>query len=201
MLLLAALHGTAAAESSWRVDASARGIASVEVEGATQMRRGVVPDLAVRAQRAYGNFLIGGTIGAGFPAFYGHHEASASIDLDHVLRRPFCELVPDDDASIPTQHCDGLRWSVGAGIDSGVGMFYFDAPPETSSSSDALLYWGPFARVRLQVHALSVLSTGRAVGLVFGISLAVANARYMTTGTDVGIRLEPAAELGLSLLL
>jgi hypothetical protein len=40
------------------------------------------------------------------------------------------------------EQCDA-RFVLSGGIDAGIALFHFDAPPELSASSDALLYWGP----------------------------------------------------------
>jgi hypothetical protein len=184
-ILLAVCSGTNAdADPTWRLDLSARGIASVELDNsATMTRDGVVPAMSARVERRIGNLYVGGTFGGGMPAWYGKAEALGSIDCEHVLS--------DGDA----------RWAFDAGMDAGVGLLYFDAPPETSPTDNALLYWGPLARARLQLHVMQVMPNARAVGLVVGASTAVTSARYMSPGSGTGLRLEPELELGLTMRL
>lgn len=199
-LALLLLPLTAHAEPRWRLDLSARGIASLELDSsATQMRDGIVPAASVRALRRYGSVQIGGTISAGFPAWYGRTEASLSIDHELALAEPTCELVANE--TVGEQRCHGARWSIDTGFDAGVGLLYFDAPPETPSNGNALVYWGPLARARLQLHVLDVLPTTRAVGLVVGANAALSSARYMSPGSGSGVRFEPELELGLTMRL
>lgn len=186
----------------WRLDVSARGIGSVELApSAEHMREGLVPALSVRALRRLGALQLGGTLGAGFPAWYGKAEASISLDLERVLASPRCELVRESADDLGRQECSGARWSLVSGFDTGVGLFYFDAPPETSPSSNALIYWGPLVRARLQLHVVDVLANARGVGLVVGANAGVTSARYTSTASGAGVRLEPELELGLTLRL
>ncbi len=172
----------ARAEPSWRVDLTARGIGSVELDsGAMQPRDGLVPALGVRAMRRVGAVQLGGTIGGGFPAYYGKSDAALSIDYMHAIR--------------------GERVQLATGFDAGVGLLYFDAPPETPAGSNALIYWGPLARARVQLHVLDVLPNGRAIGLVAGANVAITSARYMSPGDGTGLRLEPELEIGLTMRL
>jgi len=162
----------AGADPRWRLDLSGRGIGSVELSGsADQMRDGFVPAIGVRALRRVGSLQLGGSIGAGFPAWYGKAEAVLSVDHERVLAE---------------QH-RGARWSVSAGLDGGVGLLYAGAPPETSASSNALMYWGPLVRARFQLHVLDVLPSSRAIGLVVGANAAFTAARYMSTATGTGV--------------
>lgn len=174
----------AAAEPRWRLDLSARGIASVELDdSAAQTRDGVVPAFGVRALRRIGAFEVGGMFSAGIPAYYGKTEAALSLDHEEVI----------------SDH--GTRVSFATGVDAGVGLLYFDAPPETPAMSDALIYWGPVARARFQLHVLDVLPNRRAVGLVVGANAAVTSARYMSPASGTGMRLEPELEVGLTMRL
>ena len=175
---------TAAAEPRWRLDLSARGIASVELDdSASQTREGIVPAFGVRALRRVGAFELGGMISAGVPAYYGKTEAALSLDHEEVI----------SDGS--------TRVTFATGVDAGVGLLYFDAPPETPAMSDALIYWGPLARARLQLHVLDVLPNRRAVGLVVGANAAITSARYMSPSSGAGLRLEPELEVGLTMRL
>ena len=199
-VLLVSIGSGARADPNWRLDLSARGVGSVELDRtATMTRDGLVPAMTVRAERRAGTLQIGGTFSAGFPAWYGKTDAALSLDYEVPLADRTCTILPNDD--IGAQHCSGARWAIAAGVDAGVGLLYFDAPPETSSNGDALIYWGPLARVRLQLHVLDVLPSSRAVGLVVGANAAVTSARYMSPGSGSGIRLEPELELGLTLRL
>ena len=170
----------ATADPSWRIDLSARGIGSVELGDANHPRDGVVPAFGVRALRRVGPVHVGGSIGGGLPAWYG--KADAALSIDHETVR-------------------GRRWALTTGLDAGVGLFYFDAPPETPPSSDALIYWGPLVRARLQLHVLTMLPSSRAIGVVVGANAAVTSARYMSPASGTGVRLEPELEVGLTMRL
>jgi hypothetical protein len=199
-LVLACLPATATAGPGWRIDLSARGVGSVELDsGSAQMREAIVPAVGARIERRVGPIYLGGAFSAGFPAWYGKTEAALSIDHELVLADPRCEVVPGD--FIGEQRCHGARWSIDAGVDAGVGLLYFDAPPETAAASDALIYWGPAARGRLQLHVLDVFPRSRAVGLVVGANVAITSARYMSPGSGTGVRLEPELELGVTMRL
>jgi hypothetical protein len=190
----------AAADPNWRVDLSARGIGSVELDDRAAHRRGaLVPALAVRALRDVGAVQLGASLGAGWPAWYGKADAALAIDHERVLAVPHCELVADE--GIGHEACRGARWSIAVGLDAGVGLFYYDAPPETPPSSDALLYWGPLARARLQLHVVDVLQARRAIGLVVACNAAITTARYMSTASGTGVRFEPELEVGLTMRL
>jgi len=172
------------ADPRWRLDLSARGVGSVELDSTSTMSRdGLVPSVAVRAERRVGELSIGGTLGAGAPAWYGKTDAALSIDHEHVLAT------------------GDARWSIDVGLDAGVGLLFFDAPPETPSTGNALIYWGPFARTRVQLHVLDVLPNTRAVGLVIGANAGITSARYMSPGSGAGLRLEPELEVGLTMRL
>jgi hypothetical protein len=191
---------TASADPGWRIDVSARGVASVELDsGAMQMREAVVPAFGARFEHRVGAFYLGGGFTAGFPGWYGRTEAALSVDHERVLAKPTCEVVSND--WIGEQHCHGARWSLAIGADAGVGLLYFDAPPETPAISDAVIYWGPLARARVQLHVLDLVAGARAVGLVLGVNLAVTSARYMSPSAGNGIRLEPEIELGVTMRL
>jgi hypothetical protein len=168
------------ADPSWRIDLSARGISSVELASASNPRDGLVPAFGARALRRVGPVHVGGSIGAGFPAWYAKADAAVSIDHETVRR---------------------ARWALTTGLDAGVGLFYFDAPPETPPSSDALIYWGPLVRARVQLHVLTMLPSSRAIGVVVGANAAVTAARYTGTASDSGVRLEPELEVGLTMRL
>jgi hypothetical protein len=190
---------TATGDPGWRIDLSARGVASVELGDSTQMRDAIVPAVGARFEHRAGPVYLGGAFTAGMPAWYGKTEAALSIDHEHVLAKPTCELVAND--FIGEQQCHGARWSIDVGADAGVGLLYFDAPPETSSTGDSLIYWGPLGRVRLQLHVLDMLASSRAVGVVIGANVAITSARYMSPGSGTGVRLEPELELGLTMRL
>jgi hypothetical protein len=191
----------ATADPDWRLDLSGRGVGSVELTGTEQMREGFVPAASMRALRRVGALDVGGTITAGFPAFYGRAEAAFSVDHEHVLARPTCVHVSDGSDAIGHEVCRGARWSIAGGLDAGVGLLYAGAPPETPASSDALIYWGPVARARLQLHVLDVLPSSRAVGLVVGANAAITSARYTSTASGTGVRFEPELEVGLTMRL
>ena len=199
-IALVSIGSIANASPTWRLDLSARGIGSVELDSsATMTRGGLVPAMSVRAERRAGPLHIGGTLGAGFPAWYGKTDAALSLDYEAALADRTCTMIPNDD--IGEQRCTGARWLIDAGVDAGIGLLYFDAPPETPSSGNALVYWGPLARARVQLHVLDVLPSTRAVGLVVGANAAVTSARYMSPGSGTGLRLEPELEVGLTMRL
>lgn len=199
-LALILAPATAASDPGWRIDVSARGIASVELgDSSTPMRDVVVPTVGARIERRVGSLYIGGSFGAGLPAWYGKTEATLSIDHEHVVSKPTCELVPND--FIGEQQCHGARWSIDVGADAGIGLLYFKAPPETPAMSDALIYWGPLARARLQLHVMDLLAGSRAVGVVAGANLAITSARYMSPDVGTSLRLEPELELGITMRL
>ena len=200
----------AGAEPRWRLDLSARGIASFELgntrmtdvtstEDLARARDGLVPAVGVRFERRigrdegadHGGWLVGGAMSAGVPAYYGKTEAVLSVDREVVIA----------DGSKRPGGDGGTRWLVAAGVDAGVGLLYFDAPPETPAHDDALIYWGPLARARVQLHVLDVLLTTRAVGLVVGANAAVTSARYMSPSAGTGLRLEPELEVGITMRL
>src|SRR5690349_21031040 len=133
------LAASSAAADSWRIDTSLRAAGSVELDdGAPRDRSAVVPSLAIRAERKLGHRVyVGGFLAAGMPAYFGQHELAVSADVEQVLREQPC---------VELDACDA-RISLTFGGDLGVAMVLYDAPPETPASSDALLYWGPLARV------------------------------------------------------
>lgn len=193
----------ASADPRWRIDGALLATGSLELDTASmQARTGVVPSLDARVMRRVGRFHLGGVIGGGFPAFYGRADAALSADIDRELSRPSCEIVRSEPGDlVGSERCTGAHWLVSAGLDAGLGMYYFDAPPETASSSDALLYWGPLVRARVQLHALDVLDNGHAVGVVFGAHAALRSAHYMSTASGTGTRLEPGLDVALELEL
>lgn len=187
--LAAAATPASADDSTWRLDLGVRGAGSVELDSAPSMDRGgVVPTVSIRAQRRFGSVLVGGYLGAGMPAWYGQHELSGSIDFERVLRAP-------------DEETDTARLSLTAGLDAGVAMLFYDAPPELSASSDALMYWGPLARARLQLHALWPTPIGKLVGVVVGVGVAASRSHYISTASGTGVRLEPGVEVALEVRL
>jgi hypothetical protein len=193
---------TANAEPSWNIDLAARGNGSFELSnGAPRDRVGLVPNLVIRAERRIGPLFVGGTIGVGFPAWYGEHEAELSIDVEHVISEPRCMLAHDGNR-LGSETCRGLGISISAGADAGIGLYYYDAPPMMEAPTDALMYWGALARARVQLHVLNVHSFGRPLGLVIGAGAAVSSARYLSTPTPgTGVRCEPSVEIGLEVRL
>ena len=172
------------ADPSWRLDVSARGIGSIEIDNTAVMTRdAIVPALGIRAEKRFGSVMVGGTVGAGFPAWYGKTDAALSIDHERVLS--------DGD----------VRWSIAIGLDAGIGVYYFNAPPETEASDNALIYWGPLARARVQLHVLDVLPNTRALGLVVGANAGVTSARYTSPAAGAALRFEPELEVGLTMRL
>jgi len=192
-LLSLGLASPAIAEG-WRLDLGVRGAGTVELATASPDRVGVVPSVGVRVEHRLGPVFVGGAIAAGFPAYFGQHEAAASVDREHVLRSPTCDRV----AAIGD--CPA-RISIDAGIDAGMAMLFYDAPPELPAASDGLLYWGPFARARIQLRATWATPNDRAVGIVVGLGLAASRAHYMSTDGGTGVRAEPSIELGLDVRL
>jgi len=195
----AAIAVTAAAPARadrWLVDLSMRGAGSVELEADAPMnRRAVVPSMAVRLERRLGPLHVGGVIGAGLPAYYGQHELALAADVERVVRDRRCGAWSDDDP------CTAARVVLAAGIDLGLGLLFYDAPPETASGSDAVLYWGPLGRARAQLRVLWPTPNGKELGVVVGVDLSVSSSHYMSTATGTGTRLEPGLELGLELRL
>ena len=175
--------------AEWRIDLAARGITSFELADSMHTRDGVVPALGGRVLRRVGRLLLGGSFGAGMPAWYGKAELAASVDIEQVLAQPSCTLITAGPDDIGRRECRGYRWSIDTGLDAGIGLFYFDAPPMLEAPGDELLYWGPLARARVQLHVLSPLASGRALGFVAGIAAAVTSAHYMST-QDTGVRVD-----------
>ena len=96
-LALILAPATAASDPGWRIDVSARGIASVELgDSSTQMRDVIVPTVGARIERRVGSVYVGGAFGAGLPAWYGKTEATLSIDHERVFAKPTCEVVSND---------------------------------------------------------------------------------------------------------
>lgn len=94
-----------------------------------------------------------------------------------------------------------MRISIGAGVDAGIAMYYFDAPPMMEGPSNALMYWGPLGRARLQFRTLAPQRFGD-LGVVVGIGTAFSSAHYMSTETGgTGTRIEPSFEVGISMRL
>jgi hypothetical protein len=187
---------TAHAESlPWHVDVGLRGAATLAVGDEAMSRSGVVPSLTIRAQRTLGAVYVGANLAAGFPVYAGQHEASLSIGVVRTLRAGHCRRgALDPDGSFGDLDCDA-QLDLLAGVDAGVALLHFDAPPELSSTDDALLYWGPLGRARAAVRATWATPTGKQLGVTAGVNFAVTSAHYMTTATGTGVRLEPSLDV------
>ena len=189
-----------AAEPAWRAEFPLRAVGSIELDAAAPHQRdAIVPAFALRiGRRIARGIYLGGTFGGGLPAWYGKTELAASADAEHVLAEPRCEVVSEGAHDLGHRVCRGARWTVSAGLDAGLGLYYADAPPLTPPSSDALIYAGPLVRARVQLHILDVLANGRAIGVAFGASVAATSAHYMSTADGHGRRLEPELEVALT---
>jgi hypothetical protein len=97
--------------------------------------------------------------------------------------------------------CRGARIALSAGADLGIGMLFFDAPPETAPSSDALLYAGPRGRLRTRLSILYPTPNGKLIGWAIGAGVAATRAHYMSTAEGTGLRIEPSLEIGLEMRL
>ncbi len=95
-------------------------------------------------------------------------------------------------------HCDARVVLLG-GIDTGVALVAYDAPPELSSTDDALLYWGPLGRARVAVRASWPTPSGNELGVTVGAGLAITSAHYMTTASGTGLRLEPELDVSAAI--
>ncbi|MFN0252927.1 MAG: hypothetical protein ACKV2T_38995 [Kofleriaceae bacterium] len=186
----------------WHVELGLRGTASLAVGDEAVSRSGVVPSLTIRTQRSFGGLFVGANLAAGLPAYAGQHEASLSVGHAWTLREGDCRrgpLDPDsDDGTFGDLDCDAQVDFLG-GVDAGVVLLHFDAPPELSATDDALLYWGPLARARAAVRATWSTPAGKQLGVTAGLNLAVTSAHYMTTATGTGLRLEPSLDVAAAI--
>lgn len=192
--LAVATSRVASAEPPWTVDVGIRGAASIAVADDPVDRSGAVPSLTIRAQRTLGPFFVGANLAAGFPVYVGQHEASLSLGLARTLRESRCTRTDFDPGADVEQDCDA-RLALLGGIDAGVAFLYYDAPPELSASSDAVLYWGPLARARAAFRATWPTPNGKELGVMIGAGVAVVSARYMSTASGTGVRLEPEVDI------
>jgi hypothetical protein len=199
LVALAVLPVAAHAESlPWHVDVGIRGAATLAVGDEAMSRSGVVPSLTIRAQRTLGPVYVGANLAAGFPVYAGQHEVSLSVGVARTLRAGHCRrgaLDPDSgDGTFGDLDCDAQIDLLG-GVDAGITLLHFDAPPELSATDDALLYWGPLGRARAAVRATWATPTGKQLGVTAGVNFAVTSAHYMTTATGTGVRLEPSLDV------
>ncbi len=193
-IALLASTRVASAELPWTVDVGVRGAGSIAVGDDPMQRSGAVPSMTIRAQRSLGAAFIGANLAAGFRVYVGQHEASLSVGVAHELRSGRCvrvDFARDVDAD---PECDASIELLG-GIDAGVGILHYDAPPELSSSSNAVLYWGPLARARVALRAMWPMPTGKQLGFTIGAGVATVSARYTSTATGTGVRLEPELDI------
>jgi hypothetical protein len=178
----------------WSIELGVRGAASFAVDENPMSRTGAVPSMVIRVQRDVGPVYIGANLAGGLPAYLGQHEASLSLGLSHAVRDGRC-IRADLDAD---EQCDARLVLLG-GIDAGITLFHFDAPPELSSDSDALLYWGPLGRARVAFRATWTTPTGKEIGVTVGAGVAAVWARYMTTATGSGVRVEPELDMACTI--
>jgi hypothetical protein len=181
-LLVLLAPSTVFADPAWQLDLSARTAASLASSSAPNDRVGIAPAILVRATHRLGPLHVGGTLGAGFPAYYGQHEASLALQYEHALGR-----------------CADPCRRIITGADLGIAMLFHDAPPESSASSEALLYYGPLARARVELRTTWETPTGKQIGFTIGLALGATRATYMTTTEGTSMRLEPSATIGLAL--
>jgi hypothetical protein len=167
-------------DPQWRLDLAARGVGSIATGDTGSLRSGLAPALAIRAEHRLGPLEVGGSIAVAVPAWAGQLDAALSADYVRAI---------------------GSSWAAGIGVDAGASVFYFDAGLGDDTPMDAVKYWGPFARVRAQLHYLWPQPNGRAVGLVVGPTLAATWAHAWFGERTDGARLEPGFELGLTLRL
>jgi len=167
-------------DPQWRLDLAARGVGSIATGDTGSLRSGLAPALAIRAEHRLGPLEVGGSLAFAVPAWAGQLDAALSADYTHPL---------------------GASWAAGVGLDAGISVYYFDAGLGDNAPMDAVKYWGPFARVRAQAQYLWPQPNGRAVGLVFGPTLAATWAHAWFGERTDGARLEPGFELGLTLRL
>ncbi len=190
VLVLVASTRIASADAPWAVDVGVRGIGSIAVDDAAMSRSGAAPSIVARIQRTLGPVFIGANLAAGLPAYLGEHEASVAIGLAHTLREGRCIRDLDSD----NEQCDARLVLLG-GVDAGVALFFYDAPPELSASSDAVFYWGPLARARAAFRATWPTPNGQQIGVTVGVGVAAVSARYMTTASGSGVRIEPGVDV------
>ena len=190
LLVLVATTRIASADAPWAVDLGLRGTGSIAVDDAPMSRSGAAPSIVARIQRTLGPVFVGANLAAGLPAYVGEHEASLSAGLAHTVRDGRCIRDLDDDS----EQCDA-RLVVMGGVDAGVALFFYDAPPELSASSDAVFYWGPLARARAAFRATWPTPNGQQLGVTIGVGVAAVSARYMTTATGTGVRIEPSVDI------
>jgi hypothetical protein len=185
IIVLAVMFSTQfASAESWNIDLGFRGAGTIAVGDTPMSRSGAVPSLTVRAQRSFGTIFVGANLAAGFPVYVGQHEASLSIGVARVVRDRHC--VED--------RCDA-RLTVLGGVDAGITILHYDAPPDLPASSDALLYWGPLARARAAFRATWPTPSGKEIGITVGAGLAAVSARYMSTASGDGLRVEPELDV------
>ncbi|MEO8549876.1 MAG: hypothetical protein ABI678_07875 [Kofleriaceae bacterium] len=178
--ILAGLASAAHADPRWRLDLAVRGVGSIATGDSGSLRSGLAPALAIRAEWMVGAFAIGGSIAVAAPAWAGQLDAAIAAD-DAVAH--------------------GAQWAAAVGVDGGASVFYFDAGLGDSHPMDPVKYWGPFARVRAQLHYLWPQPNGRELGLVLGPLVAATWAHPWFGERTDGARLEPGFELGLTLRL
>lgn len=169
----------------WRIDAGLRGTSTLAVGDEPNAREGIVPSVTVRVARrlrSAPSTHLGVAVAAGAPAYYGRHELAVMVDRELVL------------GEVP-------RVSLSLGVDAGVGMTFADAPPELPATSDALLYWGGFVRALAALRIEWETPNGKLVGVAIGGGAGASEARYLTTATGRGLRVEPILDVALTLRL
>lgn len=192
LLLLGTFASVAHARpDAWSVEVDLRGTGSVAIGAGAISRAGAVPSLGVRTRRAFDRVHVGANLAAGFPAWYGQHELSLTAELVHTVREARCSRSTLEAAV----ECDA-RLDLSGGIDGGIAMLYFDAPPELSSSSNAVVYWGPLGRARVALRATWPMANETEIGVSIGGGLALASAHYTDPTPARGVRLEPTLEIG-----
>jgi hypothetical protein len=157
-------------------------------------RSGAVPSLTIRAERTVGPIFLGANLAAGFPAYVGQHEASFSLGIARLLRSGGCLRADFAEDANASADCDA-RLALLGGIDAGIAILHYDAPPELSADSDAVLYWGPLVRGRVAFRATWPTPSGKEIGVTVGGGVAVVSARYITTASGDGVRLEPELDI------
>jgi hypothetical protein len=171
----------------WVFDVGAGASGSFEAVSAPTDRVAAVPELAVRAERDLGDVQLGIGWRGGFPAWYGRQEVAFALDVDRLVHARICTPVAGDGDDIGGERC-GDRRSLSLGFDLGAALYYYDAPPLQEGPTRGLMYAGPLARARVELHLSRVF---------LGAALAAVVASYDQGGS--GIRLEPSLIVGYEL--
>jgi hypothetical protein len=187
LVVLVLVASTRIAVADRAFELGIRGAGSLSID---EGRNGVAPSVFLRAQRRLGVAYLGINVVGGLPAYFSQLEASIAAGFVHTIREGRC-VRADLDAD---EQCDARLLFLG-GIDAGIAMFYFDAPPEMSSTSDGLVYWGPLVRARGAFRATWPTPSGKQLGFTIGAGVAFARAYYLSDATGDDVRIEPEIDI------